>query len=151
MTMPTFRGEIEQITESVWTTVLGMPLVPASALRRQEAGPDTFAGRVCIDGAWAGEVVVICSRTMARRAAALMFEVPAAEASDSDMQDALNELTNMIGGNFKALLPESCRLSLPSAPPGVGVPVATAGTVQGNVSLESEGEPVNVVLIEHAR
>ena len=55
---------------------------------------------------------------VARRAAAVMFELDASAASLEDMQDAVGELTNMTGGNVKALLEGQCALSLPAVVEG---------------------------------
>ena len=43
-----------------------------------------------------------------------MFHLEEQSAGPEDLQDALGELTNMTGGNIKSLLPEPCRLSLPT-------------------------------------
>ncbi len=55
-----------------------------------------------------------CGPTLARQAAAIMFGIEPAEISQDQVQDALGELTNILSGQLKALLPEPCRLSLPA-------------------------------------
>ncbi|MCU0705946.1 MAG: chemotaxis protein CheX, partial [Fimbriiglobus sp.] len=54
------------------------------------------------------------------------FDTPSAEVTPAELADALGELANMVGGNLKALLPDGCRLSLPSVEPGAGPPPTDA-------------------------
>lgn len=55
--------------------------------------------------------MIECSESFARWAASRMFD--AEVSSRQDVGDALGELTNMVGGNLKALLPGPNRLSIP--------------------------------------
>src|SRR5262249_25677354 len=64
-----------------------------------------------------------CSEVMARQSAAVMLQVDPSAVQPEDIDDALGELTSMIGGNFKALLPELCRLDLPTVRTSVGYQV----------------------------
>jgi chemotaxis protein CheX len=71
-------------------------------------------GRVFINGAWRGTIEVECSRPLALRAAASMLGSGVDDVSSKDLKDALGELTNIIGGNIKSLLPGPSHLSLPA-------------------------------------
>jgi chemotaxis protein CheX len=107
---------IDGIVSTVWESMLAIPVRPDSPAQAfgQEAVPQhTFAGVVQISGAWDGAVAVQCSGPLATRAAQRMFSLDADTVSAADLQDALGELTNMTGGNIKALLPEPCTLGLP--------------------------------------
>jgi len=113
MTTPTVNPEdLLQITEQVWTSYLdpdgSSPLLPVPA-----ASPSDVCAAVSVTGAWRGHVVVECSSTASRRAAAALFGIEPAEVSGDDVADALGELANIIGGNVKVLLPAPCALSLP--------------------------------------
>ena len=114
--MQFLEEEISEVARTVWEAVLGIGLV-----RR----PDTpvpagsvVQGCVQFTGAWEGACVIECSVDFARRAAGTMFGVEPSAASVADTQDAIGELANMTGGNIKALLPEPCRLSLPTVAEG---------------------------------
>lgn len=112
--MAHLEDSIADIVATVWETVLGMRVELDESLHLT-VSPDhpTYAGIVQIHGAWDGAIAVQCSDTLARQAASTMFSIPADAVSVSDMHDCLGELTNMIGGNLKALLPEPCALGLP--------------------------------------
>lgn len=84
---------------------------------------------VGISGQWDGAVIVDCSPALAGELAGLMFGLGPDEVARDQIEDALGELANMIGGNLKALLPPPCSLSLPTVVEGrdyrVRVPGAT--------------------------
>ncbi|HVT80928.1 MAG TPA: chemotaxis protein CheX [Phycisphaerae bacterium] len=104
---------LSQLVCSIWETVLKMPLQPATRPADPPAGRTT-AACVQITGAWNGAVLLDCSADVARQAAAIMFGMDPKAVSVPELQDAVAELVNMIGGNFKALLPAKSFLSLPA-------------------------------------
>lgn len=142
--------EVMGIVESVWASTLDEEIhrlaeVPAP-------GPDTrtLTGCVNIVGAWEGQVVVQLPVELARRAAAKMLTLDAASATLEDMQDATGELSNMVGGNVKALLPQPSRLSLPSVVEGKDYNLRIPGALcVSRMVFESQGSPFVVTM--HAR
>ena len=48
-------------------------------------------------------------------AAGSFFDVAPEDVTPEDFRDAISEIANIVGGNIKALLPEPCDLSVPSA------------------------------------
>jgi len=85
------------------------------------------SGCVKITGAWSGHVVLDTSEASLRAIAASMFDIGPAEVAEDHLEDALAELTNMVGGNIKCLLEDGeSKLSLPE------------------VSAKPEGEPEQV-------
>ena len=106
------RDSLTDAVRTVWSATLGLEAEPVTHDQgRQHAG--RLSGSVRISGGWAGAVVLECPPTLAREIAALIFGVGPAEATDEQVQDSIGELTNIIGGNVKALLPGPSRLSLP--------------------------------------
>jgi len=104
-------ARLNEIAEKVWAMVLGLELLPSKC---DPARTDAFVlGRVTITGTWHGAVTLGCSPLVARHAAAAMFGKRPNEAEPDEIRDALGELTNMVGGNFKTLLEGDCRLSMP--------------------------------------
>jgi len=113
MSDPPGNSKLNEITEKVWSMVLGFRLEPMPFdVKRAESEP-LVLGQVVISGAWRGAVTLGCSAGLARLAAAAMFGKLATEADQTEIRDALGELTNMVGGNFKTLLEGDCRLSMP--------------------------------------
>lgn len=103
--------DIEAVTTSVFESMLETTLVPGPP-----PGPPqehTVAGVIRLRGAFPGEVVVEMSRALLEKSAAAMFQVTLPELEPDHLDDALREITNMIGGNIKCLVPPPTTLSLP--------------------------------------
>jgi chemotaxis protein CheX len=140
--MPFDPSDVSAIVETVWTTVLDWPVQPAAAAA--PAGGPCVVGSVRLRGAWDGTVVVECPAELARRAAAVMFGVEPHAVSTEQARDALGELTNMVAGNLKALLPAPSSLSLPTVREGSA---AGGGTPLLRLDFECEGGPFAVGIV----
>jgi chemotaxis protein CheX len=136
--------EVLGITRDVWESFTGRAIDVADGQARHDGG-DVTVGCVTVSGAWQGSVLLACPAQLARMAAAAMFDRPAEQLDDREVADALGELTNMIGGNIKSLIPGPSRLSMPAvtagASPTVKPPRAALVTT---VSLACEGLPLTV-------
>jgi chemotaxis protein CheX len=148
MTRKTFASDeqIVGITQDVWSSFTGKGLGSAPEEVAPEAG-DLTVGRVAVTGGWQGCVLLTCPTPLARAAAAAMFDLPAEKLTDDEVADAVGELTNMIGGNIKGLLPGPSRLSMPAVTVGATSSVRTPHAVLvSTVSLLCEGLPLTVSL-----
>jgi chemotaxis protein CheX len=84
---------------------------------------------------------------VARELAAAMFGIEADDLGDEELVDALGEVTNMIGGNVKALVGGNV-LSLPSVTRGRDFLVAVPGSrVCASTRVESCGQTSRVLLL----
>lgn len=72
-----------------------------------------MAASIVISGAWRGVICLQVSARFMNSVASAMFNVDTAAVTENDRTDALCELTNMLGGSIKSLLPETCDLALP--------------------------------------
>jgi chemotaxis protein CheX len=82
-----------------------------------------IVGTVRLRGTWNGVVALACPMELARQAAAIMFAVEPGAITEEQARDALGELTNMVAGNLKSLLPGPTSLELPTVleePAGAG-------------------------------
>ena len=105
-------------------------------------------GFIQIAGAWEGAVVCIGSEALVRRAAAVMFGIPAEALTVELLHDAFGELTNMVGGNLKALLPGPSFLCLPAVVEGANYSVCIpAARPVLDVGFLSDGQPFNVKIL----
>lgn len=146
------REDLESITDNVWTTTMGLPVVPTLDGSVPTGSDGALAGSIDIDGAWRGGVTLSCPRGLARIVAQVIFGLDgddAPEPTPTQMADALAELTNMTGGNLKALLPEPCVLSLPH----ISTPEQASrhlGTLVAEATFECSGEPFVVRVYEES-
>jgi chemotaxis protein CheX len=111
--MQLIEEEIRRLVPTVWDTILHLSLEPRQTAPKDNRG--MVSACVHITGAWNGAIALSCDTDFAGQAASIMFDLAAVPPTTEEMQDALGELTNIVGGNVKALLPESCHLSLPAA------------------------------------
>jgi chemotaxis protein CheX len=110
--MQFLEEEILEITETTWQSMLALDIRPRALPALMGPVEGYFTAKVDISGAWTGAVLLHGSRQLA--AAAVIFSHEPGGGSEQDSLDAMYELTNIIGGNIKSLLPEPCQLSLPS-------------------------------------
>jgi chemotaxis protein CheX len=136
--------QIVAITQDVWSSFTGTAIDSAS----EEVAPDAsgvIVGRVAVTGPWQGSVLLACPTELARNAASAMFDLPAERLTDDEVADALGELTNMVAGNIKSLLPGPSRLSMPAVMVSASSTVRMPHAVLVNtVSLACEGLPLTV-------
>ncbi len=122
--------QVHAIASEVWESLLGMPLLPhplgadAPALQGE-----SMTGCVHVSGEWNGSVFLQCGVDVAATLAEAMFAAEPGTLSDDEVSDALGELTNMVGGNVKSLLPAPSRLSVPSIAVGQSCSVRVPGAV----------------------
>ena len=104
---------------------------------------------VQITGDWEGAVILKCPTKLARLAGAIMFGVEIESGTADEAEEALGELTNMIAGTLKALLPGICYLSLPNVVHGLDYRTIVPGSrVLNQVAFKCRQKPFKVMLLE---
>lgn len=145
----TLDSEITEITESIWQSVLGVPAHRGASLGTTPGHTHFLSGGLSITGTWRGVVVVQCPHALGKIIAARMLELRDAEVTEEDIRDAMGELTNMTGGNIKALLPGPSYLGLPVVVDGkhhmISVPDSHMVT---QLTFECGGYPMVVSVVE---
>ncbi len=114
----TYNCEIEQIVQSIFSSMLNIELVRLDDELPASDSPPRILATVHISGQWMGSVVLAFSIDTARAAANAMLGIPEADVNDADLQDVAAELANMVGGNLKSVLPAPSTLSLPTVVTG---------------------------------
>ena len=132
---------IQQFTTAIWDEVLQLPLEPSANC--DLAGDDVLSASVRITGAWRGKVTLLCRRSFAARAAQIMFQLAPSALQTADIHDAVGELANMIGGQFKALMPEPSHLSMPYI--GGVTPCDPADEI-ARTTMNCQGEPLVLII-----
>jgi chemotaxis protein CheX len=140
------------LVDEIWLTTLGLAthrIDPQQAVLAPDA--ETLDGIINITGSWQATVALQVPKALAARVAAAMFRLGDQKPTVEDMQDSIGELTNMLGGNIKALLAGDCHLSLPAVVEGRGytVRVPTSHVVE-RFAFECEGLPAVVNLMSVA-
>jgi chemotaxis protein CheX len=142
------KHQILEISQEIWESLLGMEIEasdepPSNAFRDSKR---TMTGFVNIGGAWEGTVLLEVSDTLSQRFAATMLGMNE-EVSFPDVADSLGELTNMVGGNIKSLLPAPSSLSIPAVAEGSDYSIWAPGTdLLAQVTLSCDGEPMLITV-----
>ncbi len=139
--------EIEQIVSSIWMSILNLPIVPAEdvALQPTSSQGRMLTGCVQFTGDFEGATLVHTTSALARRLASVMFAADEDSLGLEEVQDALGEISNMIAGNIKPLLPGASRISLPSVVEGEDYTMIVPGSRSiCKVGFECTGESLLV-------
>jgi chemotaxis protein CheX len=134
------EATVQEIADQAWSALVGEDelLVPVPG----ELGPDTLSSWVEIVGPWTGTVVLTCDRATAEELTrALLAEHAPAELEPEDVDDALGELANVVGGNVKAVLPGPSFLGLPEVGPA---PRVASPTDTCRVDALWRGHPLTI-------
>jgi chemotaxis protein CheX len=140
--------EIFELAQTIWETMLGLPIEPGAS---EAVGnrPRSIVSCVQITGAWNGAILLDCPGEIAQRAAATMFSTEPQNLTPLDLQDAMAEVTNVIGGHWKSLLPGACQLALPSVVEGGDYSTRVPGTrALGRVAFTCLGHNVSISVLE---
>ena len=147
MTQILTDDDLFSLTETVWTSILGLELQRGGE-HDGKIGDTTVTSCVQIAGDWDGAVTIVCSPRLAAKLAAAMFAMEVDELSSDEIQDALGEICNMTGGNVKGLAPGTNSLTLPTVTEGDEGSLRIAKTeLLNRVVGISEGEPVVVTVL----
>lgn len=116
--MSAIEDAMSQTVIAMWESLLESEIHPTEAKADDASREFALVGCIHISGPDGGVVTLECPEALAREAASTMFQIQLVNVSTEDAQDALGELTNIMGGNFKALLNEGHLLSLPTVVEG---------------------------------
>ena len=140
------EDQVAEITKDVWGSFLAIDLEAVGHVE-EPLGGETVTGCVHISGEWGGSVMLEATAAHAQRAAEAMFAADPGSLSPDEVSDALGELTNMVGGNIKGLLPAPSALSLPSVAGGESYTLRVPGAVLlVRVLLVGPAGPVRISL-----
>lgn len=143
-----FKNEISHFVHEIWSSVLRLPVTQTNQSFPSSGLKDTVAGYIQITGEWQGTVVMYCSKNLAEKFASIMWSLEESEIEFDQIQDAIGELTNMAGGNIKALLPPPCQLSLPIVANSNFDPDIPDNHLLSSVNFECEGSVFAISMVE---
>ena len=135
-------GEVWNVVEAVWESLLGVWPAPGEPV---DVGTDWLSAVVAVDGDWRGAVALSCPPRTAQHISRTMLDLagddPDPDADDVD--DAVREVANVLGGNVKALVPGGLILGLPVL--SVGRPVVE-GRVVGEAHMNWPGHIARIAV-----
>jgi chemotaxis protein CheX len=107
--------DLQGIVTQVWSVYVQGDR-PNGLTMTRHAPPASFtvSAYVPLSGQFTGYLAICTTGQVADQIAASMLDLDPEQISDSDVIDAIGELANITGGNFKALLPQPTTLGLPA-------------------------------------
>lgn len=144
--MTALDDDIREIAMSIWETLFSRPLEDGAV--GEELGEPVVTGCVHIDGSWRGAVILQYGEQLAALLAGELFrsEAPTSE----EVLDTIGEVTNMLAGNIKALLPQPSGISLPTVAVGGDYALTVVGTqVVNTVGFRCGEMPLLVTVLAH--
>jgi chemotaxis protein CheX len=140
--------DIVAITQNIFETMLQTQVDQSTANGALDS-KSSVVGCIHIAGEWSGVVLVKASDKLASFAASRMLLIDPDDVQVNDLQDTLAELTNMIGGNIKSIVPGPSNLSLPTVTNGSDFQIRTFGVVPiSSTNFDSEEGSFQVIVLE---
>lgn len=145
------EDNIFSVVDNVLRVMLHFECEPMTEQHGDEfpLGSNDMIGQVEIKGLWNGKVRFMVTKNFACKAASKMLMMDSETLAEQDIADTITELTNMIGGNIKTLLPSPSSLSLPciDSSSNEGSYLTPNSRVK---KILCDQEPLMVVLTDHA-
>ncbi len=104
------EDDLRTIIEETWSSLFADVPSPVDGLT---LGGDGVSARVGITGSWSGEVLVETSVSGAVALTAALLALPFELVEPLDLEDAVGELANIVGGSVKSCVDGDATLSLP--------------------------------------
>lgn len=140
------------LVNDMWTSFLGeqtepLVLVSAESPAVQRTRGEVIAS-VSTTGAWNGHLMLALTQHGAELVARAMFGDEGETVAEEDVIDAIGEMSNIIAGNIKSVLPEPSALSLPQVVVDAGTFSFPSAVLRVTATMDWAGESVVVSLWE---
>ncbi|MCC8987352.1 MAG: chemotaxis protein CheX [Candidatus Contendobacter sp.] len=137
---------IQEIIENIWDSFLELEIQPAADNPEFPTTASLLTGQVALHGDWQGFLTLVCPKIIACKAATAMFNIAPDALGEIELRDTVGELTHILAGNLKSLLPAPSHLSLPVVTDGYNVP--DNETTVANILLQCEGRLLQITLFK---
>ncbi len=134
-----FSGELKSLVHTMSETIFGSEV--RVELDSSAIPADALWAHIVIDGEGRTHVWVGPSRALVSKAARRMLL--SENVSESDLEDATREFTNIIAGNLKAVFAPNGAVGLPELKTPPFVPMQAR---RSEVRLRVDGEPLSVCI-----
>jgi chemotaxis protein CheX len=133
----------------VWSSMLGLVLdLSDETGATLKTGHRRWSGCIALSGEWRGAVTVSCIDPLARIVTGAMFGIEPADATEAEIQDAVGELANILGGQTKQVLGDRCVLGLPVVIEGDSFEATVPGShAVVKLPFRCESHPVEVSVV----
>jgi len=139
-------------SRELWDAQLGLSVGPGTQATNNTGAERIWTSYIKVSGPWQGAILLECPESIVRHASVMLFATDGATAADEEFEDAVNELTEMLGKKMRSMLPETTKLSRPSV---IGSNDENGTALAGmhglaTLTLDCEGRPIRIALFESA-
>ena len=135
------------IVREVFSTMLRIEAQPLED-PTPDPGDHPVVGCIHFAGPWKGALLLGCAPQQAAAFAAELVGIEPPDEVNDDVRDAIGEITNMIAGNLKSMLPAGTELSAHSVVEGKSFTLKVCG---GNETMQlrfnSDRGPFSITLV----
>ncbi len=143
-----YRDGIGSIVAELFSTMLATEVAPLFS-REAHSTNSQLTALVAFDGSWRGVLEFECGATEAIHFARRFLQMDELQECNEDVRDTLGELTNIVAGNLKAVMPGQITLCTPSVVEGRDYSVRICGgSMIGESWFKTEVGTFAVRLIE---
>lgn len=142
------EAEISQFVTDTWSSLLGMEASPTNKPFQSNGEENTLAGSVKFEGEWQGTITFYAPSELGKKVASTIYGLDQAEVNDQQTQDVIGEITNILAGNIKSILPAPCSISLPTVAITDSDLYHPDSEKVTSVNFDSEGLPFLVVMLQ---
>lgn len=135
------------LVSDLFRTMLARDAWPDSDHEPEQAY--TVCGALYFVGAWQGAVLMELDHSLAFSITARLEDVPEPTTVDHYVRDAIGEVTNMLAGNLKTLLPAGTFMSMPSVVEGSDFSLSVIGANRSSqLGFRCNEGPFRITLVE---
>ena len=145
-----YQAELEQIVVDLFRSMLATEV--AASEQDLPAGDDVITALMPFAGSWQGDLVLECHRGQAHSFSKRFLQSEDLDEHSEDVPSTIAELSNIIAGNLKVVLPPGVKMSTPSIIEGKDYKVRICGgkLIYRQVFATDAG-PFLLRLMENAR
>lgn len=144
-----YEAEINQTVLDLFRTMLNTEVTPTT--EGVPPGQDMITAMMAFAGTWKGNLVLECDRAQALRFAQRFLQCDELDETSEDVSSSLAELSNIIAGNLKAVMPSGVNIGTPSVIEGQAYAVRICGgKVINHTVFATDAGPFSVRLVEDA-
>ncbi len=142
-----YEAEINETVRDLFETMLATKAEPtANAIPR---GADTITAIMAFAGSWKGDLLLECGRVQALAFAQRFLQADDLDPHSEDVTSTVAEMSNIIAGNLKVVLPAGVSMGTPSVVEGANYDVRICGgKVINETFFVTDAGPFAIRLIE---
>jgi CheY-specific phosphatase CheX len=142
-----YESEINETVRDLFETMLATKAEPTT--HPAPKGTDTITAIMAFAGSWKGDLLLECGRAQALAFAQRFLQTDDLDSHSEDVTSTVAEMSNIIAGNLKVVLPPGVSMGTPSVVEGANYDVRVCGgKVINETFFVTDAGPFAIRLVE---